>query len=563
LENKTADRYDLWAGALVVLLHFLLIMRFHQPAFSTLDAHGYQLQTKLIATTGKTYFRPDSDLLFIGYTWSEAENGNYRTIWPPGYPLALATVYRLAGPEAALYVDALLASLVVLAVFLLCRAWAGPGWGAIGAAVAATNPFLNLHTQYRYPHIFVAFLFLWGLYLLDRWLDKGGAVRAAAAGLLFGAMTGGRYFESLFFAPVVLFAAAELRSRGRPLRALLPLLAGASLPIAAMMIYNHVSFGSVFNTNYSRLNMKAGGIFDFVYFRNHIMLYFRNLAAEGAGPAFALGIVGFGAAAVSAKHRRKAILLFSVIVIATVGYASYFTFPNTLQSMRFLLPTFPLYAIGCAWLLKSPGRESKYSVAVPALVLISVISIWGFSKSAERLERLSHRNRVLVQVKTTIDEHVPRGSVIIAGEYVGQYLDYFEKWKIASGDGMNRTRRDVRNDLRSREIRRDFTDAIWEWAENGPGDGEVFWIADEGTGKIIADSLPAGHKLEKVAEVRLRRPRETRFDDLPPGQLNRLSRMNRHGFHPEWDNNPESIFNLMYFNLTNRSPVVLYRWIAP
>ncbi len=46
---------------------------------------------------------------------------------PPGLPVIAAAAYRLFGPAAALRVDLVMASLSLLAVFLICRLWIGDG----------------------------------------------------------------------------------------------------------------------------------------------------------------------------------------------------------------------------------------------------------------------------------------------------------------------------------------------------------------------------------------------------------------------------------------------------
>lgn|GEM_PF-4555631 len=53
--------------SLIVVIHFVFLMSYFEPAISTPDANGYFAQAKLIAKNGKTYQEPESILEYIGY----------------------------------------------------------------------------------------------------------------------------------------------------------------------------------------------------------------------------------------------------------------------------------------------------------------------------------------------------------------------------------------------------------------------------------------------------------------------------------------------------------------
>ena len=88
-------------AALLVLVHFIFLMAYFEPAISTPDANGYFAQAKLIAGEHRTYFETESDIQFVGAHWHSTGDNRYFSKYPPGFPAVLAVVYRIFGPGDA------------------------------------------------------------------------------------------------------------------------------------------------------------------------------------------------------------------------------------------------------------------------------------------------------------------------------------------------------------------------------------------------------------------------------------------------------------------------------
>jgi hypothetical protein len=100
-----------WAGlTLIVLAQALYVGRFYGPALATPDDNGYWAQGSLLATTGHTWFRTESDVQFVGMHWLVTEDGRYASRYPPGLAVLVAGFYVLLGYEASVLVNPLLAA---------------------------------------------------------------------------------------------------------------------------------------------------------------------------------------------------------------------------------------------------------------------------------------------------------------------------------------------------------------------------------------------------------------------------------------------------------------------
>ncbi|MCK4256434.1 hypothetical protein KAX35_06075, partial [candidate division WOR-3 bacterium] len=154
---------------LLILVHFVFLLIFFEPAISTPDAQGYFAQARLIARQGKTYLEPESILQYIGPHWLYKGDNHYFTTFPPGFPAILAVVYKIFGPKAALLVNPLMFSLSLLGLFLLCRLWVGKGWALLAVALMAVNHFANEHALFGDSHTAIIFFLIWALFFLALW----------------------------------------------------------------------------------------------------------------------------------------------------------------------------------------------------------------------------------------------------------------------------------------------------------------------------------------------------------------------------------------------------------
>ena len=103
--TPTAPARATWApaaAAVVVLLAYAVFLAIHfVPALSEPDDHGYFAQGSLLADTGRTWFKTESDAQYVGMHWLLTPDGKYVSRYPPGLAVAVALVDKVAGWKAA------------------------------------------------------------------------------------------------------------------------------------------------------------------------------------------------------------------------------------------------------------------------------------------------------------------------------------------------------------------------------------------------------------------------------------------------------------------------------
>ena len=72
--------------AALVVMHFLFLASFFEPAISTPDANGYMAQARLIAQKGRSDLAVESPAQYVGDHWMPTEKGRYYGQYPPGLP---------------------------------------------------------------------------------------------------------------------------------------------------------------------------------------------------------------------------------------------------------------------------------------------------------------------------------------------------------------------------------------------------------------------------------------------------------------------------------------------
>ena len=123
-----------------------------------------------------TFFQPDGTVLV------------HR---PPGYPLLLATVYRLTGSldprqPAAVWAQRVLMWLTLIPFYLLIRSACGGGWALAASLGLATYPFFLFSAARADYECFYTPFFMLAVLLFHRGLAGGSWWLFAASGLVFG-----------------------------------------------------------------------------------------------------------------------------------------------------------------------------------------------------------------------------------------------------------------------------------------------------------------------------------------------------------------------------------------
>lgn len=412
---------------LIMLVYFIFLMLFFEPAISTPDAQGYFTQAKLIAKEGKTYLEPDSFLEYIGPHWSSVNTDKYYTTFPPGFPAILSVVYKTLGIDATLLVNPIMAALSLFGLFLLCRLWVGSGWGILAMLLMAFIPFVNEHALFGDSHTSVIFFLIWGLYFLARWLKTNSMWWIFFAGVFFGIIPTLRYPGFLFVIVFGIFLLLNFNKSKNFWRSFIAGVTGASIPVIALGIRNQIAFGAFWKTGYDIYHEPAH--FGLNYFVSYFPIYLQQLLFEGLGLIFILGLIGVFMMCFNPETRKTGILFILLIVPITVLYMSYYWRPDP-QSMRFLMPTFPVYILATVWFLKLiTSKNKKVGITVSVLLLLITI-LWGLPKSVFSMQQLKNKNAVLTRITDELNEKIPHGSILITNEGISQHLDFIGSWRL-------------------------------------------------------------------------------------------------------------------------------------
>jgi len=159
------------------------------------------------------------------------------------------------------------------------------------------------------------------------------------------------------------------------------------------------------------------------------------------------------------------------------------------------------------------------------------------------MRHLERDNRVLADITAMLEQHVPPGSVVIAGIGVQQHLDFSGNWKLADASlvaarpgiavqdrGPGHLTSGERELLKLPTGARweTFVDAVWEWAGHG---GRIFLLAKPAESIEWKQWIPVGTHLEQLDSIELpigQTPRRNgldgrrRSDALPGPDLNSI-----------------------------------------
>lgn len=422
------SKYYILCALLLTIFHFILLMTYFEPAISTPDAQGYFTQAKLIATTGKSYLEPESLLEYVGPHWRSVNKLRYYAVFPPGFPFLLSLSYKIFGAKSSLYINPVLASLSLFGLFLIIKLWIGDFWALIALLLFAANSFANEHSLFGDSHTSVIFFLIFGLFFITIWLKKKSLWSIFGAGLCFGIIPTLRYAEFLLLIAFVIFLFANFQKSRTYYASLVSACIGIGLPTAMLAIRNTIVFGAFWKTGYGLTNEPAR--FGFNYFLQHFVPFIGQLLFEGLGALFVTGLMGAAILIIKREFRLIGIFFLFLIIPLTFLYMAYFWPPDP-QSMRFLLPTFPIYIILTVWLLKFL-TEKNVKIGIVSTVLIVVLTILtGLPRSFLSLRQLQIRNAVLVKITNVIEESIQPETILIANEGILQNLDFQGKWRLS------------------------------------------------------------------------------------------------------------------------------------
>jgi hypothetical protein len=368
----------------------------------------------LVFLLGSVRWSLFATLLFLALRtplqWAGARLGIWRTplcvavtfiVTVVAMPVVLGPLSRLpidgpsVGVELAYLVCPVCTMLGLVATFQLVRLVAG-SFGALLAMIAvACSPVTLELANNSNSHASSLFCVTWGMFLLIRWWQSGGAARACLAGFLLGYAVTIRYTEGLLLLPLIL--AALLRAPWRSRRAMIEtalLLAWWAIPVMFLISFNLGAFGSL--TGYDSTNESTG--FSWQYFQTHWDTTTRQF--YNSGLFFILPVAVAGLVVMFVQHWRMALLLASWIVPSLIVYTAYYWAPDNVTTayLRFYLTIFPALAMAAFWLMArvipaamAPQGEAgglRRGVVISAVVFALLAScVLSFAVGDVRWER--------------------------------------------------------------------------------------------------------------------------------------------------------------------------------
>jgi hypothetical protein len=504
------------------------------PAIMSPDANGYVAQARLIAEAGRTSFTPSSPVQYVGMHWLETADGIFHSRYPAGLPLLMAAAWKAGGLAAALWINPLLASATVLLVFLLGRRFAPDPFALLAAAVVAVVPVTNQHALDADAHVAATFCLVGGILALLRFATTRQKRFGLLAGLLLGAIPTVRYPEAI----VGLAIAAWLCWRVRPVVQAWPAVLGALLPIGALGVHNTAAYGAFWRTGYALTNEQTG--FGVSYFLGHAIPYLQALSGQGLVLMFGFGVAGLAALTVDPRRRSDGALFAGLTVPLVLVYMAYYFGGGgpggAMGNLRFLIPTFPFFAVAAAWLLARLAEHLGPAGRAAALAVAAVQLLIGLVGSQQILSSARTSLGAAARARAVADQEMPPGSVVIVERQLAESLDAPGRWRLVEESlvaglggpgllpggpggrggalrpptgggeapedepnpmqrGKNRAQQERYAGLRLDERRARIWSDLRTWA----GDKPVFWFAR--SLEAVDQALPEGADYHSLAEI--------------------------------------------------------------
>jgi len=543
-------------------LHFIFLSFFFEPAISTPDAQGYFTQGKIIATEGKTYLEPQSRLQYIGPHWHSLDNEKYYATFPPGFPFIIAIVYKIFGTSATLWINPILASLSLFIFFLFCKRWLSNSWSFLAMFLLAVNPFYNEHALAGFSHIPLIFFFISSLLVFHKAKKDNSKLFAFLSGILIGIVPTIRYAELVFCIVFALYGLSLFKFKKILFTTLLLFGISMCIPLGTMAIRNQIAFGKFWVTGYSLAETPA--LFSLSYLLKNFVPFIIMLLTMGLAVLFPFGIAGLVKLIKNIETKLEGIFFISLLISLTLIYMSYFWPPDP-QSMRFLLPTFPLYTLSATYFVSSITKDKLRWTVLVVTLLITLP--WGIFSSLMPLKHSKQQNKILSIVTQSINKNIDEGSIIITNEGICQNLDITHLWKLIDISILGKSditlkdapQKPIRNNqaaktynnLHSQAFKKQFLKDINKWnTENKP----VFIIAYDEEIERLKRTILTGENISEVDEIDLPLPSD--FEEM---ENRRQHILNLEQNRPERPLTPQGQNHIFDF-IIKREPIKIIKW---
>jgi hypothetical protein len=425
---RRIERLPLVCALALAVLHFIWVTAHLAPAIMSPDANGYVVQARLIATEGRTSFSPTSPIQFVGMHWLETDDGVFHSRYPAGLPLLLAGAWRIGGLGLALLVNPLLASATVLLVFFLARRVVRESFALLASLVVALVPVTNQHALDADAHVAAAFFLVAGVLALLRFRATQSLPGGILAGILLGAIPTVRYPEAV----IGVVIGGWLLWQVRPVWRAWPALVGAAIPLGGLLAHNAVAYGAFWRTGYALTNEQTG--FGLRYFASHALPYLQALSGSGLSLMFAFGVAGLAAMAADRRSRAEGLLFAGIVLPVVLLYMAYYFggggIGGAVGNLRFLVPTFPFFAVGGVWLLARTSDQLGHAGRTAVIAVAALQVLVSFAGSQQTLTQARTSLRAAARARELADKEIPAGSVVIVDRQLAESLDAVGKWRL-------------------------------------------------------------------------------------------------------------------------------------
>lgn len=426
--SSRARQFPRVCALALAALHFIWLTAHLAPVIMSPDANGYVVQARLIADQGRTSFSTTSPVQFVGMHWLETDDGIFHSRYPAGLPIIFAGAWKVGGIRAALLVNPLLASATVLLVFFLTRRMTSDRFAVLAAVVVALVPVTNQHALDADAHVAAAFFLVGGVVALLRFEGTRSRVAGLLAGVMLGAIPTVRYPEAI----VGLAIGAWLLWRIRPVWRIWPALLGAAIPLGALLAHNTAAYGAFWRTGYALTNEQTG--FGLSYFASHVLPYLQGLSGQGLALMFAFGVAGIAALVVDARRRSEGILFAGIVVPLVLLYMAYYFGGGGIGgaggNLRFLIPTFPFFAVAAIWLLARVADHLGAAGRAAVAVVAALQGVVGVGASQQTLSQAGTSLAAAARARVVAEKEIPNGSVVIVERQLAESLDATGQWKL-------------------------------------------------------------------------------------------------------------------------------------
>jgi hypothetical protein len=401
-------------------------------AASGSDAYGYVSQAELWLHGNLQIdqsFAAEAPWPLAGYTFSPlgyrpTGDGNHLVPnYPPGLPLMMAAAKAVAGQCGLFEVVPILAGVLVFATYIIGWQIGRPLVGLAAAWIVATSPTFLFTSMWPMSDVPAAAAWAVAVAFLVSETRRGALVAGLTACLAVLVRPNLVPLAAVLAAWIGWRDIATARWRDRR-RVCVPwFVLGVSIGVIGVMVIFTRLYGSPFQSGYGNLSEK--------FALRWVPRNFRNYGAwliSTETPLAALGLLSLGlpfSRVWTTRGARNALWLFAGCAgMVWASYLAYLTF-DAWWYLRFVLPAWPMMAIGTASLLAAcyrVGPAWARAIAVAALILVGAHGVQ--TAIARFVFDLAQQEAVYVEAARAVDAFAGPDDVIFAQQFSGSLRYY-------------------------------------------------------------------------------------------------------------------------------------------